>query len=78
MADSDYVINLLENHFELIKIYFQNRLTSTLISPSEFENLSKTVFKELNMSLRAQVNEKDFLTFCKKNKSRLLDLTPNV
>lgn len=78
MTNSDYVINLLENHFELIKIYFQERLISTQISSSEFENLSKTVFKQLNMNLRAQVSERDFLSFCKKNKSRLLDSTLNV
>ncbi len=78
MENSNYVLILLENHFEVIKFYFQERINSSQIPHSEFENICKNVFYQLNVNLRAQIHEKDFLYFCKVNKSRLLDIAKNV
>lgn len=78
MTNFETITQILENHFELIKFYFQSKISSPVVSDSEFETLSKNVFNQLSVNLRAQVTEKEFLHFCKLNKSRLLDLTQNV
>lgn len=73
MAHSEEVLQILENQFELIKFYFQERVSNMPLEDSEFETISKNVFNQLSVNLRSQVSQKDFLHFCKTNKSRLLN-----